>query len=60
MTNPIDGKKSKQTQFLIFRVVSENSKKDSWMHPGFEGVHIFKNLERYIQTNIQRILQSIL
>lgn len=60
ISSPIEGKKSKHSQFFIFRVVSENSDPSTWMHPGYKGAKVFPDLDRYIRTNIERILRAIL
>lgn len=52
--------KAKQSQYFLFRMVTSNSKPESWQHPGYQpGAQIFKELEFYVVANIDRIIKSL-
>lgn len=52
--------KKTESYYMTFRRVSSNSDPTKWIHPGFEGVHIFDYLEKYIDVEVDRILAAIL
>jgi len=47
-----------RNRYYIFRRVSENSDGKSWIHPGFQGVDIFTDLESYVQKGIEDIIRG--
>lgn len=47
-----------QSQYMTFRVVSDKSKAGSWIHPGFDGVHAFRDMEHFIDKELDRIIRS--
>lgn len=49
-----------QSTYLTFRRVSEKTPANKWLHPGFKGVKIFDEIEQYIETEIDRIIEAIL
>lgn len=51
------GKQTTQSTYINYRMVSENG--DSWIHPGFKGVHAFSNAEKMIVENIEKILRTL-
>lgn len=51
--------KATQSQYFTFRVVSSKSKASSWLHPGFEGAHIFPTVERYIGQEIRKVMEGL-
>ena len=62
--NPNTGKVTKQSQYMTFRRVSNNSDPLSWWHPGYSGVHMVQQLEPYamqifkneINKNLAKVL----
>lgn len=53
------GKKAKST-FMTFRRVSDNSDPDSWIHPGFEGIHLFEELSSMAEEEMDNIIKRFL
>lgn len=51
--------KKTQSFYMTFRRVSSNSDPSKWIHPGFSGIHIFKDAEQYLEEQIDRILKVI-
>lgn len=49
-----------QSQYLTFRRVSDNSDPNSWIHPGYEGAHIFPTVELYVKKQISRLMEDLL
>lgn len=43
-----------------FRVMSEKSKPDSWIHPGLDAVNILPEVERWIDGQLGNIIETIL
>lgn len=41
-----------------FRVVSENSPPDSWIHPGHEGFHLMENTMQDFETEMDNIIDK--
>ena len=52
--------KATQSQYLTFRIVSSKSPANSWIHPGYEGAHIFPDTAKYMEHQIQEAMSSIL
>ncbi|HMV01704.1 MAG TPA: hypothetical protein PLJ37_01130 [Chitinophagales bacterium] len=52
--------KATQSKYISFRRVSENSPNSSWIHPGYAGAHIFDDLEKYIDQQVDTIINAIL
>lgn len=48
--------KAKQSQYYTFRRVSDKSDPSSWMHPGYKGVHIAKNIENFARDTFVSVL----
>lgn len=49
-----------QSTYLTFRRVSDNSAPDKWIHPGYVGAKIFKDVEQYVDREVDRILKVLL
>lgn len=47
------------SQLMTFRRVSRNSDPISWLHPGLPGVHLMKDVEKYIRDQVDLIFKSI-
>jgi hypothetical protein len=45
---------------IEFRVVTGNSPANSWIHPGFCGLHAFDDAAGYIENEIDNIIYSVL
>lgn len=54
---------TKQSQYMTFRRISDRSDPKSWIHPGFEGIHIVNKLESYAKEelgkNVRDAIQAI-
>lgn len=44
--------------YMTWRMISENGR--DWQHPGHRGYHIFKEAERFIETEMDNILKTLL
>jgi hypothetical protein len=47
------------TKFLTFLTLSKNTDASKWIHPGFQGAHIFPDLDNYVRQQINQILSLI-
>jgi hypothetical protein len=56
--NESTGKQSVQSVYMTFRTVSENS--DSWRHPGFQGLGAFAEAERWVEEQIDNIINTLI
>jgi len=54
------GKKKPQWNLILFRIVSENSPKDSWIHPGLTPAKIFEKTETWIDNEFGNILDNMI
>lgn len=50
--------KTKQSQYITFRRVSDKSDPNSWWHPGFEGVKVAQSLMPFAQKTFTDVLTS--
>ena len=48
------------SQYFVFRKVSEKTDPGKFIHPGFAGVHVFVELQKYVEDNMRRIVMGIL
>jgi len=48
------------SQLMTFRVMSEDSDPTSWIHPGFEGVKLLNEIERFVQENLDSKIRLLL
>lgn len=55
--NESTGKQTVQSVYMTFRTVSENA--DSWRHPGFGGLHAFDEAEKWIDEQIDNIINAL-
>ncbi len=46
------------TLYMTFRIISENS--TGWMHKGFEGYHLFKEAQDFVEKEMDRIILNVL
>lgn len=51
------GKQKVQSTYVTYRIVSE-LQSGKWIHPGFEGLGAFAQLEKYVDEQLTKILQS--
>lgn len=49
---------SSRSAYMTWRTVSENSNPTSFVHPGFNGVHIAKDLEPQIEDTFSKLFKS--
>jgi len=49
-----------QSTYMTFRRVSDKSDPSSWLHPGYSGANIFPDLERYVSSRVDDILNKFL
>lgn len=54
--NAETGKKTKQSQYMTFRKVSNNSDPLSWWHPGYKGVKMAEQLQDFALKTLEREL----
>lgn len=55
------GTKRPKWEFILFRTVSENPEsKGKWQHPGIKPVHILKDTERWLQGNVETLLNGFI
>lgn len=47
-------------EYAIYRTVSENSDPESWIHPGYEGLHVLPDLQRELQSQVDQMARGIL
>lgn len=52
------GKTTKQSQYLTFRRVSNNSDPLSWWHPGYSGVKIASQLQSYAESTFKTMVEK--
>lgn len=52
-------KKTTQNTYTTFRRVTENTPPNRWIHPGYDGLHLFDAAEKYIDTQIDQIIKMI-
>ena len=52
--------KATQSRYVSFRRVSENSPSTSWIHPGYKGARIFDDLDKYVEDQVDVIINAIL
>lgn len=48
---------TKQSQYVTFRKVTDKSEPNSWMHPGYKGVHIADELKPYAKRTFEHALK---
>jgi hypothetical protein len=48
-------------RYFLFRRISEKSSSNSWMHPGYQGIHLFDDvLPSFADKKIDEVLRKIL
>lgn len=47
-------------RFMTWRTMSENSPADSWIHPGLTGVNLLEDVERFVNSELDRIIDIIM
>jgi len=52
--------KTGTSQLSTFRVMSEKSPASSWVHPGYEGVKLLPEIERYIHQSLENKIRLLL
>lgn len=50
--------KATQSQYMTFRVVSEKSDPDSWIHPGYQAHNIAKGVSDFCKPAVERMLRD--
>ena len=49
-----------KSAYMTFRIVSENPKFGSkWWNPGFKGVHIMEDVQRWTEEAFSRMVEEI-
>jgi hypothetical protein len=56
--NETTGKETLQSVYLTYRTISENGK--SWRHPGFSGLHAFDEAEKFVEEQIDNIINALI
>lgn len=54
------GKQRGSGTLTTFRVMSENSKPDSWIHPGLRAVNLLAEVEQFVDNEMRKIAENIL
>ena len=50
-----------KTAYMTFRIVSEDpAHAHKWIHPGFQGVHAFREVEKWAESELDRMITDIL
>lgn len=58
-TNEKTGKQSVSSVYLTFKTVSDLSPAEAWRNKGFAGLHAFDEAEKFIERELDNILDSI-
>jgi hypothetical protein len=45
---------------MTFRIMSENSRPDSWIHPGLRPVNLLADVEQFVDNEMRKIARNIL
>jgi hypothetical protein len=48
-----------QKGYVTFRTASEKYQGQKWIHPGFDGIHVFRDLEQWVKTELDSMLREI-
>lgn len=56
--NESTGKQTVQSVYMTFRTISEHG--PSWRHPGFEGIHAFDEAEKWVEQQIDNIINALI
>jgi len=51
--------KTKQSTYMTFRIVSDNSDQSDWMHPGYAGLGAFDAAEEMLDDRMDNIINVI-
>jgi hypothetical protein len=54
------GKQRGSSQLFTWRVMSENSPPESWHHPGLKAVNLLAEVEKWVDTEFDSVIQNIL
>jgi len=49
-----------QGTLMTFRVMSENSASDKWIHPGLPGVKLLPEIEKWVDAELEPLLRTVL
>jgi hypothetical protein len=49
-----------QGALMTFRVMSENSKPDAWIHPGIRPVNLLSEVEQFVDNEMKKIANNLL
>ena len=52
------GKETTQSLYMTYRIVHEDS--DGWHHPGYAGLKGFDEAERWLDSEIDNILETLI
>lgn len=55
-----NGKEKVKSLYLTFRTVSDRSPSGKWQNKGYNGLHAFAEAEKYVEAQLQVILDTIL
>jgi hypothetical protein len=53
-------KVGRSSSYFLFRRVSNKSNPSSWIHPGFNGIHIFPELETLMEEKLNQAMKQVL
>lgn len=54
------GKQRGSTQLLTFRIISEKSSPESWIHPGLDAANILPEIQSWVDAQMDKIIETIL
>jgi hypothetical protein len=56
-----NGGTTMKSAYMTFRIVSEDPKyAQKWIHPGFAGIHAFKDVQRWAEDTLDRMITEII
>jgi len=58
--NTSTGLQRGQSQLMTFRIMSENSPASSWQHPGIKPANLLPDVEKYVDNELDKIIDLIL
>jgi len=58
--NQKTGKQTTSSVYLTFKTISDLSPAEAWMNKGFAGLHAFDKTEKYVEEQINIILNSLM
>lgn len=54
------GKQRGAASLMTWRILSEKSAEDAWIHPGLPGVHLLEEVSRWTDRELDRIIEQVM